>query len=156
MLHTITALNFINGVSQPKQDENGVTKPGRPYHIIKIEVAERPGDQISGFASSEMMNWKVGDKVDIAIKSDGEYNGVPKFKFAEVDSNDGRIYKIYEFMESMADDIAAIKMTLQITDVPKEKKPRAHQTTTQKEDASVAAANVASKLDDIVVDDLPF
>lgn len=147
MLFTLTALSYINGVSQTTQ---------KPYHIVKIEVAEKPGDQISGFKSSETDTWMVGDKVDISIKEKGEYNGQKQYSFASTDSAEGRTYKIFEFMESLSLDIAAIKVALQIADVPRPPKVRSHQTDSQREVRAEATAALEKDLEDTQISDLPF
>lgn len=148
MLFTIKDLEFINGVSKTTD---------KPYHMVAVTTAERPDEKATGFASSETDTWNIGDKIDIVIKPDGEYNGTPKFKFAVVDSSDGRVYKIYEYMKSMSMDVAAIKLALNIADAPVvEKKPRAHKTDDQKAKEEVVSAKVAKDLDDISTEDLPF
>lgn len=50
-----------------------VTKAGKPYTRIAIQVPAHKEKWISGFGNSRNANWKAGDVVRIEIEPNGQY-----------------------------------------------------------------------------------
>ena len=62
-----------------------MTKDGRPYSRVIITIEEQEGN-ISGFGDKVNASWKVGDKVEVDIVTNGSYLNfnMPKKAFSGV------------------------------------------------------------------------
>lgn len=75
-----------------RQDK--VSKAGKPYVSVGIQVAEFGEQWINGFGNKENAQWKEGDQVELTI-TDNVYNGKTTKQFTSPDS------KAVQHLESM-------------------------------------------------------
>lgn len=143
MLYTITNKGF----------KNVTTQGGKDYTFTTLRVSEDPSKELSAFVDKSHDDLKVGQQVELTIK-EGKFEGT--WEFVLDNSLNGRMYRMLLKMEDMALDIAAIKVALQIQDVPRPPKVRAHQTDSQREVRAEAAANTAKDLEEVDTSSLPF
>jgi len=73
----------IERIVRSKTNKEGkpyITKDGRPYERVAIQVSEMEGTWLSGFGNSQNQDWKEGDFVEIEITTN-EKDGKTYYNF---------------------------------------------------------------------------
>lgn len=102
----------LTKISSFKTDKNNnvlTTRDGKPYTRVLIKVKEHGDNIISGFGNNITAGWKVGDRVKIEIKENGQYLnfktpslGISRDEFQDIqDRVMGIEYAITEIREKL-------------------------------------------------------